>query len=74
MPNHNARIPTKVPNEIADDDPSIQRIKFMIKMSTKTTLGEKNHQKMLRFQENVINILDMNVRTLNPRRILNHSV
>lgn len=64
IPNHIARIPIRVPKEIAADDPSTQRIRFIKKRSTKTTLGrKKHHQETICFQENVIIILDVNVRT-----------
>lgn len=62
IPNHSARIPIRVPKEMAADDLSTQRIRFIKNRSMKTTLGrKKKNQETIRFQENVIIILDVNV-------------
>ena len=47
IPNDIVRIPIRVPKEMAADDPSTQRIRFMMKRSAKTILEEKSHQKTL---------------------------
>lgn len=51
----------KVPKEMAADDPSTQRIRFIMKRSTKMTLGRESHKKTISFQENATNIFDANV-------------
>lgn len=64
IPNHIARIPMRVLKEMAADDPSTQRIRFIMKRSTKTILGRKKcRQETIHLQENAIIIFDVNVRT-----------
>lgn len=46
IPNHMAKIATRVPKGIAAEDPFTQRIRFIMKKSAKTILRE---QKMSRF-------------------------
>lgn len=45
IPNHRAKMATKVPKGMAAEEPSTQRIKFIRKKSANTMLGRKNKQK-----------------------------
>lgn len=41
IPNHSAKMATRVPKGIAAEEPSTQRIRFIRKKSAKTILGDK---------------------------------
>lgn len=56
IPNHIARILIRVPKEMAADDSSMQRIRFIIKRSM------KKGSEITCFQENVINLFDVNIK------------
>lgn len=45
IPNHRAKMATKVPKGMAAEEPSTQRIKFIRKKSAKTILGRQNKSK-----------------------------
>lgn len=42
IPNHRAKMATRVPKGIAAEEPSVHRIKFIKKKSAKTMLEKKN--------------------------------
>lgn len=42
IPNHRAKMATRVPKGIAAEEPSTQRIRFMRKKSANTILGERS--------------------------------
>ena len=47
IPNHRAKMATRVPKGMAAEEPSTQRIKFMRKKSANTMLGKKDGQKIM---------------------------
>lgn len=48
IPNHRAKMATRVPKGIAADEPSTQSIRFIRKKSAKTILGNKYREKAKR--------------------------
>ena len=47
IPNHRAKMATKVPKGIAAEEPSTQRIRFIRKKSANTMLGRRGRQKTM---------------------------